>query len=186
MLENDVEIGQLQDLLDRSLARSTGHLQSIVVPGERTLTAEQLIRVTSGMCTLALATVTRGNEPRISGVDGHFLHGRWVVGTDPSAAKARHLASRPATSVAHMRGEELGIFTHGHAQALNPQEGHEDPQWPEILDYLKGYYGPHAFVWDEVIFYRVEPSWMVGYCPDPSSIPTALPPRNRNGRTGDV
>ena len=174
MFESDAEIRLLQELLDRSLARSTGHLRSIVVPGERTLTAEQLVLVTSGMCTLALATVTRGGEPRISGVDGHFLHGHWVVGTDPSAAKARHLAARPAVSVAHLRGEDLGVFTHGHAHALNSPEGREDPRWPEILDHLKGYYGPDAFVWNEVIFYRIEPTWMVAYCPDPSSIGSSL------------
>ena len=170
MFETEAEISRLQELLDGSLNRSTTPLQSIVTPGERTLTAEQLVRVATGMCTLALATVTRTGEPRISGVDGHFLHGEWVVGTDPSAAKARHMASRPAVSVTHMRGEELGVFTHGQARALNPRNAPEDPRWPETLDYLKGHYGPDAFVWNEVIFYRIEPTWMVAYCPDPASI----------------
>jgi hypothetical protein len=168
--ETSAEISHLQELLDTSLNRSTTHLRSIVIPGERTLTAEQLVGVLSGMCTLALATVTRGGEPRISGVDGHFLHGRWIVGTDPSAAKARHLSVRPAVSVSHMRGEALGVFTHGHARPLNLRDEPEDPQWPETLRYLKGHYGPDAFVWTDVIFYRIEPTWMVAYCSDPTSI----------------
>lgn len=170
MFETSAEISRLQDLLDSSLHRSTSHLQSIVAPGERTLTAEQLLRVTSGMCTLALATVTRAGEPRISAVDGHLLHGQWVVGTDPSAAKARHLAARPAVSVSHLRGEDLGVFTHGHARPLNPRQGPQDSTWPETLDYLKSHYGPDAFAWTEVIFYRVEPTWMVAYSPDPASL----------------
>lgn len=170
VLETDAEMSALQDLLDRSSARSGDHLKSIVVPGERTLNAEQLVRVASGMCTLSMATVTRAGEPRISGVDGHFLHGRWVVGTDPSAVKARHLASRPAVSLSHLRGEELGLFTHGHVTPLNPGGAPADPAWPETMEYLQGHYGGDAFGWDEVIYYRVEPTWMVAYCADPGSV----------------
>jgi hypothetical protein len=51
-------------------------------------------------------------EPRINGVDGHFLHGKWYFGTARSTAKACHIAARRAASVAHMRREDLGVFTH--------------------------------------------------------------------------
>lgn len=166
MFETSDDIAVLQELLDSSLQRSTGHLRSIVAPGERTLTAPQLVRVARGMCTLAVSTVTRAGEPRVSGVDGHLLHGRWVFGTDPSAAKARHLAARPAVSAAHLRGDDLGIFTHGRAVRLNP----DHPAWPETLEYLKGHYGADAFVWTDVVFYRIEPTWMVAYAPDPVSV----------------
>ena len=71
MLETPEELTELQALLDVSLSRSTAHLRSIVT--ERTMTAEQLTQVLTGMCTLALSTVTATGEPRISGVDGHFL-----------------------------------------------------------------------------------------------------------------
>lgn len=170
MFETSAEISGLQELLDTSVNRSTSHLRAIVTPGERTLSAEQLVQVATGMCTLALATVTRTGEPRVSGVDGHLLHGRWVLGTDPSAAKARHLRARPAVSVAYLRGEELGVFTHGHARPLNPQDGPEDPRWPKTLGYLRGHYGPEAFVWTDVIFYLIEPTWMVVYSPDPAAL----------------
>jgi len=170
VFETPEELRELQDLLDASLARSSDHLRSIVVPGERTLSASQLVDVATGMCTLALATVTNQGEPRISGVDGHLFHDRWLVGTDPKAAKARHLRARPGISVSHMRGEQLGVFTHGHARPLNPQYAPHDPQWPETLEYLAGHYGRDAFVWDEVIFFRIEPTWMVAYCPDPAAL----------------
>jgi pyridoxine/pyridoxamine 5'-phosphate oxidase len=48
--------------------------------------------------TLNLATVTAGGEPRISAVDGHFLHARWVFSTSVTSAKARHILARPAVS----------------------------------------------------------------------------------------
>ncbi|MEQ3554000.1 pyridoxamine 5'-phosphate oxidase family protein [Pseudonocardia nematodicida] len=170
MRETPTEIDDLQQLLDRSLGRSGAHLRNIVTPGERTLTAEQLVRVATGMCTLALSTTTRAGEPRISGVDGHFLHGHWVVGTDPGAVKARHLAARPAVSVAHLRGDDLGLFTHGHAVPLNPAGSPEDPRWPETREHLEGHYGADGFVWTEVIYYRIEPTWMVAYSPDPAKL----------------
>lgn len=55
MRETPEELDELQALLDASLSRSTTHLRSIVA--ERTMAAEQLTRVLSGMCTLARKSV---------------------------------------------------------------------------------------------------------------------------------
>ncbi|MEU5868285.1 pyridoxamine 5'-phosphate oxidase family protein [Nonomuraea sp. NPDC047529] len=165
MRETPQELEELQALLDASLSRSTSHLRSIVT--ERTLDAEQLTRVLTGMCVLALSTVTAKGEPRISGADGHFLHGRWVFGTARGAAKARHLAARPVASVAHMRGEDLGVFTHGTVEILNPQDGEPAADWPDLLAYLKDFYGENAFDWDDdVVYFRLHPHWMTVYAPD--------------------
>ncbi|MCD0484367.1 pyridoxamine 5'-phosphate oxidase family protein [Streptacidiphilus sp. ASG 303] len=165
MRETPEELAALQALLDASLSRSSAHLRSITAG--HTLTAEQLTRVLTGVCTLALSTVTAGGEPRISGVDGHFLHGTWCFGTARSAAKARHLAARPAASVAHMRGEDLGVFTHGTVETLNPEAGGPAADWPDLLAYVKGVYGEDAFDWDgDVVFYRLHPHWMTVYAPD--------------------
>jgi hypothetical protein len=165
MHETSEELDELQALLDASLSRSTEHLRSIFT--ERTVDARQLTRILTGMCTLALSTVTAKGEPRISGVDGHFLHGTWYFGTARTAAKARHLAARPAASAAHMRGEDLGVFTHGTVEILNPQGGEPAADWPEALAYFKEFYGDNAFDWDnEVSYYRLHPHWMTVYAPD--------------------
>src|SRR4051812_21542581 len=165
MRETSEELNELQVLLDASLSRSTAHLRSIFT--ERTLTAEQLTRILTGMCTLALSAVTAKGEPRISGVDGHFLHGKWHFGTARNAAKARHLAARPAASAAHLRGEDLGVFTHGTVEILNPEEGEPAADWPGLLAYFKDFYGDDAFDWDnEVVYYRLHPHWMTVYAPD--------------------
>ncbi|REE99980.1 pyridoxamine 5'-phosphate oxidase family protein [Thermomonospora umbrina] len=166
MRETVEELHELQTLLDASLSRSTSHLRSIINT-ERTLTAGQLTQVLVGMCTLALSTVTAKGEPRISGVDGHFLHGKWHFGTARNAAKARHLAARPAVSVAHMRGEDLGVFTHGTVEILNPEDGDPAEDWPDLLAYFKDFYGDDLFDWDkEVVYYRLHPHWMAVYAPD--------------------
>lgn len=169
MLETPDELAALQALLDSSLAGSTGHLRSIVT--ERTMTAEQLTGVLTGMCTLALSTVTAHGEPRVSGVDGHFLHGTWYFGTARGAAKARHLAARPAASAAHMRGEDLGVFTHGTVRTMNPEGAEPAEEWPGLLAHLKDFYGADAFDWDrEVVYYRLMPHWMTVFAPDPAKL----------------
>ncbi|RKT09729.1 pyridoxamine 5'-phosphate oxidase [Streptomyces sp. 1114.5] len=170
MRETPEELQQLQALLDTSLAGSTAHLRSII-SSERTLTAEQLTGALTGMCTLALSTVTAKGEPRISGVDGHFLHGKWHFGTARSAAKARHLAARPAVSAAHLRGEDLGVFTHGTAEILNPLGGEPAADWPELLAYFRDFYGDDAFDWDDdVVYYRLHPHWMAVFAADPAKL----------------
>ena len=170
MFETEAELDALDALLDRSLAGATSHLRSIIRPGERTLTARQLVDVLSGMCVLAVSTVTANGEPRISAVDGHFLHGCWVFGTDRSAAKARHLQARPVASAAHLRGETLGVFTHGSAEVLNPAAGPADPQWDSILEYLTDHYGESPLNWGDVVMFRLRPQWMAVYAPRPGEL----------------
>ena len=172
MRETSEDLAELQALLDASLSSATSHLRSII-DGENTLTAEQLAQTLTGMCTLALSTVTAKGEPRISAVDGHFLHGQWHFGTARNAAKARHLAARPAASVAHLRGEDLGVFTHGTVEVLNPLGGEPCAEWPQLLAYFQDFYGADAFDWDrEVVYYRLRPHWMTVYAPDITRLAT--------------
>jgi hypothetical protein len=167
MYETDAELEGLQALLDESLPRSSEHLRSIVKPGERTITARQLAGVITGMCTLALATVTAKGEPRISAVDGHFLHGRWVFSTDGSAVKARHLRSRPAASVAHLRGDDLGVFAHGDVEFVEKDQ----PDWSVIDDHLTKHYGSSPTTWgDDIVYLRLQPHWMVAYAFNPAKL----------------
>ncbi len=84
------------------------------------------------MCTLNLATVTAKGEPRISAVDGHFLHARWVFTTSGTAAKARQLRARPAASISYVDGERIGVFSHGQVEFLTP----EHPDFDEIEEHL--------------------------------------------------
>lgn len=175
MLETPDELARLQVLLDASLARSTAHLRSII-NSERALTARQVTGALTGMCTLALSTVTAQGEPRVSGVDGHFLHGAWHFGTARTAAKARHLAARPAVSAAHLRGEDLGVFTHGTAETLNPHGGEPAADWPQLLAYFQDFYGRDTFDWDhDVVYYRLHPHWMAAFAHDPLALPLPLP-----------
>jgi Pyridoxamine 5'-phosphate oxidase len=174
MFETDAELAELQTLLDASLARATEHLRSIITPGQRTLTAAEVSLACPGMCTLAIATVTASGEPRTSAVDGHLLHGRWYFSTARGAAKARHLAARPAVSVAYLRGEELGVFTHGAAQPMNPAGGPDEGDWAPLLQYMTDFYGSSPLSWGDVIYYRLVPHWMVAFAANPAELMNSL------------
>jgi hypothetical protein len=159
MYETDEEVAALQDLLDRSHAGATRHLKAII-HDDRVLSATDLVALLTGMKVLSVATVTAAGEPRVSALDGHFLHGTWSFSTSGTAAKARHLAARPATSVAHVDGEEMAVFSHGRAVPLKK----DDTRWTETLEHWKAHYGSSPLDWgEEIVLYDYRPHWMVGY-----------------------
>ncbi|MDX6248411.1 MAG: hypothetical protein QOF10_1771 [Kribbellaceae bacterium] len=166
MKETSEEVTELQRLLDAAYDRSTEHLRNIIT-GPRKLDAQDLTKVLTGMRTINLATVTAGGEPRISAVDGHFLHGRWVFTTSGTAAKARHLRARPAASISYVDGERIGVFSHGRVEFLD--ENH--PDFAEIEEHLTSHYGSSPSSWgEEIVYCRLRPSWMVGYAFDKTAV----------------
>ncbi len=167
MYETPQELAALDSLLTRSLAGATTHLRGIIQAPERTLDARETCAVLTGMRTLALATVTASGEPRISGVDGHFLHTRWVFTTSGAAAKARHLRRRPQASAAHLVGDDLGVFTHGRVERLDP--GH--PDFASLEAHLADHYGSSPGSWgDDIAYLRLHPHWMVAYASDKAAL----------------
>lgn len=156
MLETPEDLARLQALLDASHARATDHLRGII-NDERSLSATQIAGLLTGMRVVSVATVTARGEPRISAMDGHFLHGTWTFSTSRSSAKARHLATRPAVSVAHVDGEAMAVFSHGHVVELTGDElAAVDRHWT-------AHYGSSPLSWGDVVMWRLDPTWMVGY-----------------------
>jgi general stress protein 26 len=159
VLETDDEVAALQSLLDASHASSTGHLRSIITE-DRVLSARHLVALLAGMKVLSVATVTAHGEPRISAMDGHFLHATWTFSTSGTAAKARHLAARPAVSVAHIDNEELAVFSHGRVERMRQY----DADWTETIGHWTAHYGSSPLSWgDDIHLFRYRAHWMVGY-----------------------
>lgn len=160
MLETPDDLDRLQALLDASHAAATDHLRGII-HDERTLSAGQVAALLTGMKVISVATVTATGEPRISAMDGHFLHGTWTFSTSSTAAKARHLVARPGVSVAHVDNEALAVFGHGYAIELT------DPaDIAEVDAHWTAHYGSSPYSWDDpgqIRMYRLDARWMVGY-----------------------
>lgn len=159
MYETEAEVEALQRLLDASYAGATQHLRGIVDDDHR-LSARDLVARLTGMRVLSLATTTAAGEPRISAVDGHFLHGTWSFSTSGTAAKAAHMRARPAVSVAHVDGEALAVFSHGRVEALVDS----DDDWQPTMEHWTAHYGASPLTFGlDVRLYRYRPHWMVGY-----------------------
>lgn len=168
MRESALEIDDLQNILDASISTSTAHLRDII-SGDTVLTATDITAATTGMKVISVATVTASGEPRISGLDGHFLHGSWTFGSSASAAKARHIAARPAVSVAHIDGERVAVYSHGIAVRLQPG----DADFEDTVDHWTKHYGQSPLTFDDdVVLWKLLPQWMVGYAADRAGLRT--------------
>jgi general stress protein 26 len=136
MFETNEELATLDALLARSFAEAGEHLTGIISE-ERRLSARDLARYLVGTRHFVVATVTRSGAPRCSAVDGLFLHGHLWFTTSGDAVKAKHLEERPALSAAHVVGDDVGVFLHGHARVVRGGPGDADAirhYWTELYE----------------------------------------------------
>jgi hypothetical protein len=158
VLETAQELAALQDLLDRSFARASEHLKSIMEPPRR-LSSQRLVDELPCPAVLNIASVTARSEPRISAVDGHFMHGHWYFTTSEASPKARQLRARPAISAAFTPRDGFGVFCHGRAVPLEP-----GPERQMVADHFVEVYGQSPEEFGVDIFYaRIDASWLVGF-----------------------
>ena len=156
MFETSEELRALQGLLDASFARSSPHLLSIMEP-QRRMRAGRLVADLPSPAVLNVATATSRGEPRISAVDGHFLHGRWHFTTAPDSRKAAHLATRPAISASYTPRDGYGVFCHGFAVLLDGADQRS------LLEHIADVYGTDPDDWSGVAGFRIEPDWMTAF-----------------------
>jgi nitroimidazol reductase NimA-like FMN-containing flavoprotein (pyridoxamine 5'-phosphate oxidase superfamily) len=118
MQETPADIAAMQELLDRSFASAGAHLKRIITP-ERRMSAEEVAERLTGMCLLALATVSSDGRPFVGPVDGVFYRGSFHFGSSPDSLRFRHIRKRPQVSATHLPGEELAVTVHGRAVPLD-------------------------------------------------------------------
>lgn len=157
MRETADELAALQELIDASFAAASEHLRGIMAP-ERRLTAERIVADLPSPAVLNVATVTRRGEPRISALDGHFLHARWYFTTAGDSPKAVQIRARPAVSASYTPRDGYGIFCHGDATLVDGDEKQM------LIDHCTRVYGASPETFGEGIAYvRIEPKWLVGF-----------------------
>jgi hypothetical protein len=121
MHETADDLRALQELIDRSYAAAGRHLLRIHTP-ERRLAATEVAERLTGMCLLALATVTADGRPMVGPVDGIFYRGAFHFGSAPDSMRFRHIRARAQVSATHLPGEDLAVTVHGRATEI-PIEG---------------------------------------------------------------
>ena len=141
MHETPSDIAALQDLIDRSYASAGEHLLRIHTP-DRRLSAEQVGDRLTGMCLLALATVTADGRPIVGPVDGIFYRGAFHFGSAPDSVRFRHIGARPQVSATHLPGEELAVTVHGRAVPVDIGAAENAGFRQAVLDIYVPRYGP--------------------------------------------
>ena len=158
MRETPEQLDALQRLLDRSFERASDHLKSIMSEPRR-LTARRLAADLPSPAVLNVATVTVRGEPRITAVDGHFMHGHWYFTTAADSPKARQLRARPAISASYTPRDGYGVFCHGHVVELPPGD-----ERGMVIDHFVATYDMSPEDMASGIFYgRIDASWLVGF-----------------------
>jgi len=117
---------------------------------------------------IAVPTLSSRAEPRVSPVDGHFLCGRFDLGTEAGSIRVRHLRRNPSISISHFIGDDVAITVHGRAALL--EKGH--PEADELAALYERVYGSNPYTWGtDVVLVRVDPESIITYAPDPSKFP---------------
>jgi Pyridoxamine 5'-phosphate oxidase len=162
MLETPEELGNLQRLLDNSMAGAGEHLRGIIT-GERRLSAADLAGRLQGMRLLTVATVTADGRPLAGPVDGYFLHGTFWFSSGRNSVRMRHLAARPAVSATHLPGEELAVTVHGRTELLELRDPAAAELRQAMLDWYVPRQGPEFESWLDAldaVAARIEPAKM--------------------------
>jgi hypothetical protein len=163
MFETSDEVAKLQRLFDATLGGANSHMLGVVTP-ERRLTARQVVAYLQGTRHVALATVTRRGEPRVSPLDSFFLHGRFTMGTGGEAARIANLRANPACSAAYLEGDRVAVVVNGTVEWLG--RGH--PDHDELYALWRETYGADPYdLGPDVTFFHIEPASMWAYAAHP-------------------
>ena len=141
MDETPEDLATLQQLLDRSDRLAGPHLREVIT-ADRRLTAEVLVGRLSGMCLLALATVTSDHRPLVGPVDGFFHRGSFHFGSSTDSVRFSHIRRGSHVSATFLPGEELAVTVHGRAAPIDVGSGEQAGFRRTLLDYYVPRFGP--------------------------------------------
>ena len=161
MHETRADVEALQALLDASRAAAGAHLREILTEALR-LSAEDVVRLLTGVRVLVVATVTSAGDPLSAPADGIVHRGRFHFATSPDSIRARHLAARPAVSATYLEGERLVVIVHGRAVRVDLADPAENAFRETLVEVYAPRYGPAWIDWatDTATYYRIEPRRM--------------------------
>ncbi|HEX5441374.1 MAG TPA: pyridoxamine 5'-phosphate oxidase family protein [Ktedonobacterales bacterium] len=167
MLETTEDVARLDALLRQSIARAGPFLRSSFEMPEHSLSAHQLIAYLQGVQTVALATVTARGEPRVAPIGAIFYRGKFYIPTVAEAARARHVAQRPAVSLTLFAGDGLAIIIHGAAVIVRP----DVPEFAAVEQIQRESRGTSVREWGDGVYLRIEADTCYTYARDPDRYP---------------
>ena len=159
---------QLQEILSRSIDGAGPYLRESFQMPEHSLSAAQLTRHLDGKdWTIALATVTSKNEPRVTPIGALFHDGRFNAPILLSAARVKHVRRNPGVSASLYDGIDFAVIVHGKGRVVTADdEGFDELVQAQnrgsVLDW-----GPR----DQAAFLVVDPDVMFTFARHPERFP---------------
>lgn len=167
MEETPEDVARLEGMLRQSIERAGPFLRSSFEMPEHSLSARQLISYLQGVQTVALATVTAKSEPRVAPIGSIFYRGTFYIPTTAEAARARHVARRPAVSLTLFAGDGLAIIVHGRAVIVRP----DDHDFAPVEAIQRASRGTSVREWGDGVYLRVEADVCYTYARDVALYP---------------
>lgn len=168
MEESPEDTARLEGLLRQSIERAGPFLRSSFEMPEHSLSGRQLIAYLQGVQTVALATVTAKGEPRVAPIGAIFYRGTFYIPTTAAAARARHVARRPAVSLTLFAGNGLAIIVHGRAAIVRP----DDPDFAPVEAIQRASRGTSVREWGDGVYLRIEADVCYTYARDVALYPS--------------
>lgn len=167
MDETPDDLRRLQAVLTESIVHAGPFLRRSFQMPQHSLTAAQVARALQGSVTVALATVTARGEPRVAPIGALFYRGCLYIPTVAQAARARHVALRPAVSLTYFSGNGLAIIIHGQARILTPT----DDAFVALEHLQRAETGASVRAWGEGIYLHIEAERIFTYAREPHDAP---------------
>jgi hypothetical protein len=162
MYETPEDIQQLQDLLDRSITKAGVFLRQSFEMPDHSLSARQLVHFWQGMQTIAFATVTRNDEPRVAPIGALLFRGQFYIPTVVTAARTKHILHYPAVSFTFYQGNGFAVIAHGTATIIEPNQ----PNFADLETLQQKATGTSVREWGEGVFLQITSNTLFTYARD--------------------
>jgi hypothetical protein len=157
------QLAELDDLLQRSIAKAGEFLRRSFEMPEHSLSATQLVRYLETDRVVALSTTTARGAPRVAPVASVFFGGRFHMPKSASSARARHAVSRPEISLTHYVDVDVAIIAHGVAEIVGP----EHPAFAPLNAHYQAEWFQQLCARGEGVYLRLDARTLYTYVRDP-------------------
>lgn len=162
MLDTSDDLIEIDSLLRSSMDAAGSYLRSAFSMPAHCVWADELVSLLDGRLTVALSTVTRRCEPRVSPVDAFFVRGRFHVPSVMQAARTRNLTRNRAASLTCF-SKAWAVICHGESRVMTT----DDSLFVTIDEQMLKFGLSSVLDWGDGVFLEITPRTMFTWKREP-------------------
>lgn len=167
MFETKTELDELQHLMEESFERA-GERMFVAYDVPQQMSAGQLAGF-SGIRLVAVASVNRKGEPRVSPRGAAFLHGKFYLAANTESMLVKRLERNPTVAITYYEAHML-VMGHATVEFLGEGSAEFKRVAPEWIEAFRG--GRDALRGIDVLL-KVNASHLVAFAQRPERYPSA-------------